>query len=249
MARPKKMEESKMEELVIQYSLQKPNIEITFPDLALYFQSNGYDVEVFWIRRQKNIRKLVEEINAKLGVVDEVKVSTWVALDIDKFLKENHTKAQLKKALMTRDTYYNEVATSAGKVFKESKKKDEKIKELADKISKLENKLSLLQNLSEKVINRQSKAVLVKMNQVLKTYVYADLATEILHKEGLEGFETSYVNPKAVDENLIKPNSELNLTDFEQACDLSENETTADSAKESKEQNAVDELMEGFENG
>lgn len=78
--------------------------------------------------------------------------------------------------------------------------------------------------------------MLSKMKKVLDTYVYPDIANEILKKEGLDSLFSLYVNPESVESELITPESILEIGD---------NQTTT--SDEDDTVDSIQDLMGGFD--
>ena len=77
--------------------------------------------------------------------------------------------------------------------------------------------------------------MLSKMKKVLDTYVYPDIANEILKKEGLDSLLSLYVNPESIETEMITPESVL---------ELGSNQNTTD---EDNTVDSIQDLMGGFD--
>lgn len=73
------------------------------------------------------------------------------------------------------------------------------------------------------------------MKKVLDTYVYPDIANEILKKEGLDSLLSLYVNPESIETEMITPESVL---------ELGSNQNTTD---EDNTVDSIQDLMGGFD--
>ena len=67
------------------------------------------------------------------------------------------------------------------------------------------------------------------MKKVLDTYVYPDIANEILKKEGLDSLFGLYVNPDSVETEMITPES---ILEFSNSQNISNEDETVDSIQD-----------------
>ena len=68
------------------------------------------------------------------------------------------------------------------------------------------------------------------MKKVLDTYVYPDIANEILKKEGLSSLFGLYVNPESVESEMITPESVLEISSNQ--TNTSDEDDTVDSIQD-----------------
>lgn len=165
----------------------------------------------------------------------ETTIVTWRQLDVDAFLNLNRSRSDLKNALIQRDNYYGEVCRSAGEFLRDKKQLEAKITRMNSEINNLKNQIAELEQMNTKRINRYSQVMLSKMKKVLDTYVYPDIANEILKKEGLGSLFGLYVNPESVESEMITPESVLETTSNQ---NISDEDDTVDS---------IQDLMGGFD--
>lgn len=236
MARPKSFSEDEIIALINEYYLQYPNMVIKASDLERYANTHGYlNFKAYSIRRCPKAKEYIDKINADNLVTLETTIVTWKQLDVDAFLNLNRSRIDLKNALIQRDNYYGEVCRSAGEFLKDRKRLEDKITRLKSEINDLKNQIAQLEQMKTNKINQYSQQMLLKMKKVLDTYVYPDIANEILKKEGLESLFGLYVNPDSVESEMINPESELV---FENTQATSNEDATVDS---------IQSLMGGFD--
>ena len=65
MGRPRSIDIKIILEEIQKYHLENPNYKIKIPELTEYLQKNGIKVEEYTIRRYKEARKLIDELNSK----------------------------------------------------------------------------------------------------------------------------------------------------------------------------------------
>ena len=87
-------------------------------------RSQGYAVEDYLIRRNKELREHIAAYNQAIVQRNIDAVIVFHGLDIDAFLAKNSSPQTLKEALTKRDAYYEKIANNAS----ELKKKNEKLR-------------------------------------------------------------------------------------------------------------------------
>jgi len=185
---------------------------LKIPVLGEFIRSNGMPaVNDTVIRRNKAARKYIDDLKKADASEDVYVVSTYKTLDVDAFIERNHSISNLKKSLTELNTYYKKVSEAATKI--------------SDKYKKLEQKYNILKKEQEKISNKtlQSSdniAALMKENNSLKeenkalrtiidTYVYPEIANELLKQSGLLYNTEEVVDPKAIDENIIRSDTKI----------------------------------------
>lgn len=236
MARPRLFTEDELIALINEYYLEYPNRTIKVSDLERYANAHGHpEFKSHSIRRCPKAKQYIDQINASNQVTLETTIVTWRQLDVDAFLNLNRSRSDLKNALIQRDNYYGEVCRSAGEFLRDKEHLEDKIRRMKSEINNLKNQVAELEQMNTNKINRYSQEMLSKMKKVLDTYVYPDIANEILKKEGLDSLFGLYVNPESVESELITPESVL---------ELCSNQNTSD---ENVTVDSVQDLMGGFD--
>lgn len=236
MARPRLFTEDELIALINEYYLEYPNRMIKTSDLERYANAHGHpNFKAYSIRRCPKAKQYIDQINASNQVTLETTIVTWRQLDVDAFLNLNRSRSDLKNALIQRDNYYGEVCRSAGEFLRDKERLETKITRMNSEINNLKNQVAELEQMNTNKINRYSQEMLSKMKKVLDTYVYPDIANEILKKEGLDSLFSLYVNPESVESELITPESVL---------ELCSNQNTSD---ENVTVDSVQDLMGGFD--
>ena len=237
MARPRSFTEDELIALINEYYLEYPNRMIKTSDLERYAKTHGRpNFKAYSIRRCPKAKQYIDQINANNQVTLETTIVTWRQLDVDAFLNLNRSRSDLKNALIQRDNYYGEVCRSAGEFLRDKEHLEDKIRRMKSEINDLKSQIAELEQMNTKRINRYSQVMLSKMKKVLDTYVYPDIANEILKKEGLSSLFGLYVNPESVESEMITPESVLEITSNQ---NISDEDDTVDS---------IQDLMGGFDN-
>lgn len=236
MARPRSFTEDELIALINEYYLEYPNRMIKTSDLERYANAHGHpEFKSYSIRRCPKAKQYIDQINANNQVTLETTIVTWRQLDVDAFLNLNRSRSDLKNALIQRDNYYGEVCRSAGEFLKDKERLEAKITRMNSEINNLKNQIAELEQMNTNKINRYSQVMLSKMKKVLDTYVYPDIANEILKKEGLGSLFGLYVNPESAESEMITPESVLEITSNQ---NISDEDDTVDS---------IQDLMGGFD--
>lgn len=237
MARPRLFTEDELIALINEYYLEYPNRMIKTSDLERYANAHGHpEFKSYSIRRCAKAKQYIDQINASNQVTLETTIVTWRQLDVDAFLNLNRSRSDLKNALIQRDNYYGEVCRSAGEFLRDKEHLEDKIRRMKSEINDLKSQIAELEQMNTNKINRYSQEMLSKMKKVLDTYVYPDIANEILKKEGLDSLFSLYVNPESVESEMITPESVL---------EISSNQTTI--SDEDDTVDSIQDLMGGFD--
>lgn len=236
MARPRLFTEDELIALINEYYLEYPNRMVKTSDLERYANAHGHpEFKSYSIRRCPKAKQYIDQINASNQVTLETTIVTWRQLDVDAFLNLNRSRSDLKNALIQRDNYYGEVCRSAGEFLRDKERLEAKITRMNSEINNLKNQVAELEQMNTNKINRYSQEMLSKMKKVLDTYVYPDIANEILKKEGLDSLFGLYVNPASIESEMITPESVL---------EISSNQTTT--SDEDDTVDSIQDLMGGF---
>lgn len=236
MARPRLFTEDELIALINEYYLEYPNRMVKTSDLERYANAHGHpEFKSYSIRRCAKAKQYIDQINANNQVTLETTIVTWRQLDVDAFLNLNRSRNDLKNALIQRDNYYGEVCRSAGEFLRDKEHLEDKIRRMKSEINDLKSQIAELEQMNTNKINRYSQEMLSKMKKVLDTYVYPDIANDILKKEGLDSLFSLYVNPESVESEMITPESVLEISSNQ--ATTSDEDDTVDS---------IQDLMGGF---
>jgi hypothetical protein len=203
MARKKMIETDALLSLIDEFYTLKCDREaslLKIPAIGEYIRSKGFTVQDYLLRRNDDVRNYIDKLHTTLEETHIKTVSVYRDIDIDAFLQKNCTTSKLRKALIEREYYYREITDSAAHSFKENKRLEQESREL----KKQNNELSLELDEKSKAVSTfvSNNRLLTKENKVLReiinTYVYPEIANELLKKSGLI-HETAGI----VDENLV----------------------------------------------
>lgn len=188
--------------------------QLKIPLIGEYVRSKGYDVADYLIRRNDEAKAYIKKLQDNTEETHIHTVTVYRDLDMDAFLMKNNTKEKLKKALKERENYYREVTNSASYIFKENKRLGQKVMEYKKRIKGLESELESAESKSADIgyDNKNYKAEKRKLLQIIDTYVYPEIANELLKQQGLLKDTAGIVNPDVIKGEIVTV--ETNVTEI-----------------------------------
>lgn len=198
--------------IVKRYFIEKePVKKPKYSELGAYARSIGYDIGNHIFQKCPEVREYLE--NASKTNDDEtlLTVAVFDTLDTERFLAVNNTPSKLKKALQERDAYYRNVSSSAGKIFEKNKALTDQVVKLKErnKAVEAENK-GLKEKISEITSEyRQLQEKEKKMRDIMDTWVYPEMANELLKKEGLLKDTAGIIKEEAVKKEVLDSGSDI----------------------------------------
>jgi HD-GYP domain-containing protein (c-di-GMP phosphodiesterase class II) len=203
MARKVKIDSDTLIGLIDQFYAEKcdGNTELLkIPQIGEYARSKGCDVADYLIRRNSEAKVYIKKLQENTEETHIHTVAVYRDLDMDAFLMKNNTKEKLKKALKERENYYKQVTNSASYSFKENKRLEQQVMEYKKRIKELEEKIEFIENKNTGIgyDSRNDKAENQKLRAIIETYVYPEIANELLKQQGLLKNTAGIVNPDAI---------------------------------------------------
>lgn len=215
MGRKAKIDDATLLNLLDQYFIgicKKDVSLLKIPAFAQFVRKNGYeDVQDYIIRRNSMVRERIEELKSNADETYRNQAVVFRNLDIDSFLAKNTSSASLKKALVERDNYYQQLSQSAGYCIKKYNEQDEKIASLiteTDLLKSDNDSLSEENKLFKAKIRSQQKEI-QKLRTFIDTYVNPEIANELLKQDGLLKTTSGIISSDAVEELLVKADTEV----------------------------------------
>lgn len=215
MGRKAKIDDAALLNLLDQYFIgtcKKDISRLKIPAFAEFVRKNGYeDVQDYVIRRNSAVRKRMEELKNNADETYKNRAVVFRNLDIDSFLAKNTSPAALKKALVERDNYYQQLSESAGYCIRKYNEQDAKIASLTAETDTLKSEnasLSVENKLSKAKIRIQQEEI-QKLRTFIDTYVNPEIANELLKQDGLLKTTSGIVSSDAVEEHLVKADTEV----------------------------------------
>ena len=215
MGRKKIIEDDVLTKLTNQYIAEKCKCNpryFKYKKLADYIQAQGYpSVTIRLLQRNIAVHSCIEEW--KEGTKDKNKgiVVAYKTLDIDAFLGRNSSVKALKKALSELDKYYKSVCEAATEILAENRMLKRKISDLQTSATNHKETLTEINTEIEdikKEMNRLKKENRT-LREVVETYVYPEIANEILRKKGLLKNTSEIISPEAIESAMITADTDI----------------------------------------
>ncbi len=216
MARPKMIDDNELLKLIDRYFREECRGEskrLKYEDITRFIQKNGYpDYPATSLRRDSTAKTYIENLKKQTKKNTVTTVSTYKTLDVDEFINNNRNHDRLKHSLTELDAYYRSVADSAAQIFNEYNDLLKKYNELK---ATLEENRDKQKESEEKSKETHSEIVALKkeidvLNSVINTYVYPEIANELLAKERVKMKTTGYINKENLKDQIITAETPVN---------------------------------------
>lgn len=215
MGRKAKIDDATLLNLLDQFFIGVCNKDISklkIPEFAEFVRQNGYeDVQDYLVRRNKAVREHIEQLKADADTAYQNRAVVFRNLDVDLFLSKNTSPVALKKALTERDNYYQQVTESAAYCIGKYNELNEQIEKISSEKASLqsENTFYVAENKQLKSKLRDSQEEIKKLRSLIDTYVYPEIANELLKKDGLLKTTADIVSAEAVADNIITSDDDI----------------------------------------
>lgn len=218
MARPKLIEDNVLLDLIKKYFYEECNQDIKklkYQEIATYVSFHGYPgYPATTLRRTTAAVKYIDELKKTVANDNYIMTVSYQTIDAALLVDSNRSRNTLIKAITDRDNYYKTIADAASRSFERytalTQKYDAEVqtrKTLEDKIAALEEQ-DKENTLRIKTLEKELKVY----KSVVETYVYPEVANELLLKEGAIRKTDEIVKPEAVEENVITPTTDIKKT-------------------------------------
>lgn len=214
MARKTKIDTDTLLSLVGQFYAEKCDNDaskLKIPAIGEYIRSLGYDVADYLIRRNQSVKEYISNLKDNSENFYISSVSVYRDIDIRAFLEKNNTPDKLMKAIKERENYYRELTNSAAYSFQENKKMKLKISDMEKRIRELEsaceNYQVKLKEISTKYKDLQEENK--SFRDIVDTYVYPEIANELLKKQGLLKNTAEMVSMDKIEETIISSDTDV----------------------------------------
>lgn len=185
--------------------------QFKIPQFGNYLRQNGINVADYIIRRNQKLKDHLNKLKSMDKESHYKKIAVYHGMDVDAFLSKYRSRETLKTALQQKDSYYHEISESAAYCFKEYKKTSEENNRLVE-----ENRLLKEENEKQKTDNTElnkkyqifSKEVRILRN-IINTYVYPEIANELLKQNGLLKETAEMVDVDAIKHNTLKATDDV----------------------------------------
>ena len=180
--------------------------KLKLPEIADYVRKSGYPrYAVESLRRNKAAREYINTLKAVAPDKAFVHVVSYKTLDVTSFLQKNQTTATLKEALTALDVSYKNIAESAVEIYNRMEDTSKKMEALSAEIESLKAKNTELMNtiaglnIEHRALRSENKL----LRSVVDTYVYPDIANELLSEVGVLKKVNSCVDPAKMEPHII----------------------------------------------
>lgn len=158
------------------------------PAFGNYLRSNGYPmVTDRLIRRNSDLAEKIKQLKSASKISDQYIIATFKTIDAKQFIEKNQTKQAMKSSLTKLNSYYYSIYESANRINERAEKAIEHDNRISVQWEELKKKSELdcikIKELQEelKELKRREK----KYKSIIDTYVYPEIANELLVKDGL----------------------------------------------------------------
>lgn len=155
--------------------------------IAAYAVSLGYAADGYDFRRNPEVREQIEclKIEAEVFAEEKVAVTAFKSLDVAGLIRNNPSMAQLAKALTELNDYWKRIYDHAEQISKENSvlKKGKTEYQEEQKKSVLSQEKLTAENME---LSQRNNRLIVEnryLRKMLRTYLYPDVANEILVQE------------------------------------------------------------------
>ncbi|MCQ2499798.1 MAG: hypothetical protein MJ117_00455 [Lachnospiraceae bacterium] len=215
MGRPKLIPDQVLLDLIKEYfDLEcKGNIKkLKAAEITRYINRHGYpDYPATTLRRTPAAMEYIEHLKQTVRNDDFITTASYKTLDAARFVDTHRSRESLIRALTERDMYYKRIADSATQSFDRYNLLMSKYKSAEKTVRGLEEKVSGLEQeiLELRKQNKELASGLKAYKSIVKTYVYPEIASELLAKEGSVRKTKQIILASALDSELITPDTAI----------------------------------------
>lgn len=189
MARPRKMTTEQMLSVVDSYYATQVagNARLMKCSLiAAYAARLGYVADGYDFRRNPEVREYIECLKIEAEVfAEEAAVTAFKSLDVAGLIRNNPSMAQLTQALTELNDYWKRIYDHAEQISKENSALRKEKTEYQEEQKKTALSQEKLVNENAEFSQRNNKLIVENryLRKMLRTYLYPDIANEILVQE------------------------------------------------------------------
>ena len=205
MGRKKIITDEQIIELIDRFYVEECNGDASLlktKSIGIYIRNNGYpDCKDHLIRKKNTVKDYINKLKSAQDRNEVNILATYKTIDVDEFIENNHSKSSMKKALSELNMYYKSVSDAAIKLHKKNMELEEKLKKsLSDEenISKHKQEISDLKQIIKELKNENKQ-----LRTIIDTYVYPEIANELLKENGLLQNTNGIVDTDVINSNMI----------------------------------------------
>ena len=205
MARRKTVEDDVLVSLIDQFFEEnRVSGKVNLSKIAEYVRSHGYpDYAVESLRRNNVARTHISTISSVSELLIE-QIMTYKTLDVEEFLTTHPTRASMKSALTALDGYYHAISDQAVKTGKKYRLLLRDTQVLRNEKDAVEKSLVILSK-EVRCLKEQNK----KLTEIIKNYLYPDIANDLLVKEGVIPGMEARLDQAKLDNQIIRGDTEI----------------------------------------
>jgi hypothetical protein len=208
MGRGKKIESTVLIDLIDRYLVEKcdgDTNQLRIPRIGKFVREKGYQIQDYLIRRNKQVREHIVNLEKRDRDENIPKISSFRDIDYNAFFEKNRTKEKMIIGLRERDNYYRDITLSAHKAFQEHEKGIIEIAELKKEYDTLSALYTSQKNQLDnyKSENRTLKRDNDVLRDIVKKYVYPNIANQLLQIEGLAINTPDIIDPEKLNREII----------------------------------------------
>lgn len=177
--------------------------KLKFSRLEVFAAGRGLDIKAYDFKRDERVRQRIRELEQEHELaLEQERETAYKTLDIEGFLKRCRTVEDITAALREMDSYWKKTADHAASLLERDKKFMAEKSAFEKKIRELEQKLDERQTTSAEAVakNRKLEKENVYLRKMLRTYLYPNLANELLREMHVPVPENTSVRPEAMAE-------------------------------------------------
>lgn len=215
MARPKMIEDTELLKLLKQFYENECNGNIkklNYEAVSNYIRHHGYpEYQATMLRRTKAAREYLDGLRNVANGKNIQMVIAYKTLDVDAFLDTNRSRDSLRSALIALDNHYRTIYDSASIIIKSNNKQTELYNQATENLNLAQNQIKELEatisTLKDELKDLRSKNK--ALQDVVDTYVYPDIANELLSRDSVIYQEQSTIDGEKLDKNIIDAATEI----------------------------------------
>lgn len=177
--------------------------KLKYSNLERFAAGKGMKIKAYDFKRDEKVRDRIQELKQEHELLlEQERQTAYKTLDIEGFLKKCRTVDDIAAALREMDAYWKKTSDHAtslierDRIFMAEKAAFEK------KITSLEKEIGEMKKVSADALNKSRK--LEKENaylrKMLRTYLYPNLANELLREKYVPVPDNTSVRPEAMKE-------------------------------------------------
>ena len=219
MARPKMIEDAELIKLIKQFYENECNGNIkklNYEAVSNYVRNHGYpEYQATMLRRNNAVREYLDNLKNAANDTNIQTVIAYKTLDVDAFLDTNKSRDSLRSALIALDNHYRTMYDSASVIIKNNNRQAEQHGQATESLNLAQNQIkemeSTISALKDEIKDLRAKNK--TLQDIVDTYVYPNIANELLSRESVIYQEQSIIDSQKLDGKIIDATTKIKRTD------------------------------------